>query len=536
MPNYPPGFDPSLKVPGIFFAVVFGGAGTSPGTGQKSILLFGAMIASNLTGASPSFTVTAGTASVGIVYQIISGDQADLLWGKGSELALGCKAVFAAYKAATLYAIATATAGGAVAASMTLTIVASSPTPTSINITIAGRTVQYNAVSSDTATTIAAGICNAILSNPDIPATAQNTLGVVTITHKTPCARGNFVPIRVTLVYGTTTLKVGAGALAGTLNGITATLSGGTTSGGAYLMSGGSGAETIATALAAVASTPYDRYVSAYLDTTTADAIVTQLTNMAAITTGLRQQAVVPNVDTYANFVTFTTGRNAPRLGVAWHYNADALPIEVAAWVATIRLFGDSQLGGAVTGEAADPAANLNGAMTGLPVQDAVADRPTPTVINNALNNGGTVLAPVSVRSPYTMIVSSITSRSLSGGLPNYSVYKTKIVTTEDWVAGDISQQSAQNYPGYKAAPDPANGAPIDIPKVVTPLAYKAFVQALLKTYEKDGKLINVDANLPLLSVTQDTTTPGGLGRFLVYIPGSVIPDFDQVAATLAQV
>lgn len=611
MPNYPPGFPLSQKTPGFFFAVVFGGAGTSPGTAPKTLLLFGAMIPSNITGASPSFTVTAGTASVGLVYQIISGDNSDTLFGKGSELSLGCKAGFAAYKAATIFAIATSTAGGATAATAVITCFVSSQTATSINVTIAGRTVQYNAVATDTATTLASNIATAINNNADIPATAQNSAGVLTITAKVPCARHNFIPVRITLVSGVNTVKVTAGAEAGTLNGITLGLSsntqttttgiqalptatinvtssasfnagGGTAiivtsngpqrvtytgtgagtltgcaggtgntsnggavlsvslSGGAVLMSGGTGAETIATTLAVVAASLYDRYVSGYVDSTNTTSIATQLTNMAAITTGLRQQAIVPSVDTYANAVTFATGQNQSRMAVAWHYNADALPIELAAWAATDRLAGDSQSGGNVIGEFTDPAANLNGAVTLIPLQDAVVDRATPTVIENALNNGLTVFGPTSVKPGFTAIVSSITSRSLSGGLPNYSVYKTKIVTSLDFVAGDIQAQCTQQYPGYKLAPDPVTSSgvavPIEIPKTTTPLTVKGFIQGLLKTYEKNGVLINVDANLPLLSVVQDTTTPGGLGRLVVNIPGSVIPDFDQIAGTTQQV
>jgi phage tail sheath gpL-like len=536
MPAYPPGFPLSQKTPGIYFAVVLGGAGTSPGTAQKTILIYGSMITANITGAGPSFTVVKGSASVLLVYGPI-GDKttADNLFGRGSELSLGIQAALSAAKAATIYAIATTAAGAA--ATMTLTMLASSPTATSINVFGAGRMVQYNAVSTDTATTVALGIATAVINNPDLPFTAQNTAGVVTFTHKFLAARGNFTPIRIQLVSGSTSVVATAGSLAAVLNGFTATLSGGTVSGGAYLMSGGTGTESVASALAITIASLFDRQVFAYIDTTNAALLVTQLNSMAAVTTDLWQQGIVPSVDTIGNATTLAVAQNASRLQLAWEYNAECVPVEIAATVAAVRLFGDSQFGGGVFGEVTDPAANLNGAIMGtIPIAYAVGDRPTAANIETALNNGITPLAPAGARPGFAQMVASITTRSLDGSsAPNYAVYKTKVVTVSDFVAYDSRVQLTSRLSGQKLAPDNADASSTKLANTTTPNTVRQAEYSLLKGYEGAAIIINVDANAPLLTCVQDTSAPGGLGRLIMNIPSSVIPDMDQIAGTIQQ-
>lgn len=608
--SLPAGFPASTKTPGVFFTVQLGGAGTSPGTSQKTILIYGSMIEVAITGATPSFTVAVGTASRLVVYGPI-GDKttADNYFGRGSELSLGVQSVLACAKAATIYAIATHAAG--TAATTVITCSVSTPTPTSVNVIGAGRQVQYNTTSAETATTLATGIATQIINNPDLPFTAQFSAGVVTITHKFLAARSNFTPVRVQMVSGSTSVVLTASALAGVLNGVTIYLSsstattilvasngqvlpqatinitsntgfssagqavvvtsagpqtvlytgntattltgctGGTgtmstggavawanTSGGANLFNGGTGAESVAPALAVVAAALYDRQAFAYIDTTNAALLVTQLNNAAAITTGNWQQGIVPSVDTYANMVTLATTQNAPRLQIPWLYNSEYTPVEISSAIAAVRLFGDSQFGGGVTGELNDPASNLNGAIIGnIPTAFAVADRPTASNIENALNNGGTPLAPSGARPGFCVMVASITSRSLDAqSAPNFSVYKTKIVTGCDFVAFDMRQFLQGQYPGFKLSPDSTDGSPPKLPLTTTPNTVKAASYGRLKGYEGNAILINVDANAPLLTCVQDTSAAGGLGRLVMNIPASIIPDLDQVPGTVQQV
>ena len=91
----------------------------------------------------------------------------------------------------------------------------------------------------------------------------------------------------------------------------------------------------------------------------------------------------------YATAVTLATGRNKSRLQIVWHYNSRIPPWVVAAQVGAARLIGDSAAGGRLVGEATDPAANLDGLeLVSVTAQNTVADQPTATEIEGALNNG----------------------------------------------------------------------------------------------------------------------------------------------------
>ena len=55
------GLSASRKTPGIYLAVILGGAGTSSGDAPKTILLQGNFLATAISAASPALSVAAGT-------------------------------------------------------------------------------------------------------------------------------------------------------------------------------------------------------------------------------------------------------------------------------------------------------------------------------------------------------------------------------------------------------------------------------------------------------------------------------------------
>ena len=57
------GVPASRKTPGVNFNVVIGGPGTSAGAAPEKVILLGNAILSALSGASPSYSLAAGTAS-----------------------------------------------------------------------------------------------------------------------------------------------------------------------------------------------------------------------------------------------------------------------------------------------------------------------------------------------------------------------------------------------------------------------------------------------------------------------------------------
>jgi phage tail sheath gpL-like len=534
------GFASSTKTPRMYFAVVLGGPGTSAGVAQKTIILYGTMNDSGLSGATPNFTTAAGTATVANVYLVTDSDTAATLFGMGSELHQMVKFVFAQSKLATLYCIPVTEPVG-VRATVVLTVSVSSQTAMDFNLFFGGQMITASADSDDTATDLATKIASAVVAKTDLPCTAQYAAGVITFRYKHYGTRGNLLPIRVEMKSSGQTVTLRGGALTATVNGVTATLSGGTAVGNNYMFSLGTGSDDITNALAVTVSGLYDRHVLAQIDTSGASSngrlLASQLDSMAAVGTGIWQQGVMASVDTYANAVTAAaTNLNKSRMQMVWHYNGEGMPGWIAAQVATARLFGDGVCGGNTIGEATDPATNLNGCMLASTVQQAhPADRPTGQEIENALNNGLTVLAPTPANPGFVGIVASITTRCLDASSPpqpNFAVWKTKVVTVSDFVAYDIRSDLASTYAGFKLRPNTSDGSPIKIARTATPLDVKGRIITKLKQYEENGILMNVDDHIEEVAVMLDPAWPS---RVLADIPEVPISDFDQVAGNIRQ-
>lgn len=534
MPIQVSGFPTSQRTPKIYLAVVLGGSGASAASAPQKILLFANIIESDITGAGPSFTITKGNATLATPVQLFGTDDAIARGGRGSEAHLGAAAVFRQYPTANLYLVPVASTG--TRATATVTVTNSATAAGTVVVYINGRpSAVANVSSGDTQNTIASAIATAILQNPDLPVTAQVAVNVVTVSAKNTGLRGNQIAIRVVLQTGTSTLVCNAGALSQTLFGTTVALGGGTAVGNVYKLSGATGQDDITNALAAVVSQRYHRQVLAQIDQTNINRLRDQLNTMQAVTTQILQQGICASVDTYANSVTLATAVNSPRIQIGWHYNADALPVEIAAQLATARLYGDAVTGGQTVGESSDPAANLNGLqLASILEQIAPADRPTATQIENALLNGLTVIEPSPANPGYTRVVASITSRFLDAqSQPNYSIWKTKVVTVADYVADDLRSDLANAYAGFKLSADLPGNPPPKQSKVTTPKIVRGRIFGKLKAYEEAAILTNVDGLEPLLQVTQDAANKG---RLLAEIPESEIPDFDQLAGNVRQV
>lgn len=526
------GVPPSRKTPGINFNVVLGGAGTSAGSAPKKIALLGNYLASAITGASPALSVAAGTATAATPTFIASPDDAATLYGYGSEVHRMAVAVFAQHPAATVYGVGVADAGGT-AATGVMTFATNANAGFTIRLRMCGEVIDIPVASGDTPTVIAAAICDAINDAPSLPFTAQNSSGAATITAKHTGPRGNTLVVDAYFVSSTgaeTRITTSSTTSPGATTGVWSSTG---TLGSEITLASGATQDNFANALTGIEPARYDRIVGACIDATNIGRIVTHINTQAGPTVQMLEQAVVGCVDTYANAVTLATGQNAPRLQVAWHH-ASVLPAgDVAAQAAAARLFGDSSAGGSLPGEADDPAANLDGMqLATVLMQRVLADQPTATEIENALNNGLTPIGASGSRPGYGALVRSITSRSLLSATPNYAVLDTSSVTVPDHVADTMRADFATTFAGCKIAADSADGLPPTAARVVTPSIIRARAGQLLQEMENDGILRDVEANLPLLVVEEDSGVPG---RVNCEIPAEVIPGLHLVAGNVRQ-
>jgi phage tail sheath gpL-like len=123
-----------------------------------------------------------GTATHDIAVPIGSQAQADAQFGEGSELARMFKAFFANNFANEVWGLPLAEPTGAAAASGPITITAAPTEAGTIHLYISGDYVPVNVLTTDTPTTIATNIADAINADTSLPVTATAAIGTVTLT------------------------------------------------------------------------------------------------------------------------------------------------------------------------------------------------------------------------------------------------------------------------------------------------------------------------------------------------------------------
>jgi phage tail sheath gpL-like len=174
--------------------------------------------------------ITAGTAVNGTVYQIFVDGDGDTLFGKGSELALMCRAALKAARKAgkspEIYAVSLAEAAG-VKTTKTLTVTGPATQSGNIALRIAGRSISVPVTSGDSATTIATAINTAIgqlAATGVLPGTAGVASAVVTFTYATQGVNGEDLKIAVDAMPTGVGVAVAAGVTGTGAYDITATL------------------------------------------------------------------------------------------------------------------------------------------------------------------------------------------------------------------------------------------------------------------------------------------------------------------------
>jgi phage tail sheath gpL-like len=535
----------SARMPQVRASIVFGSSGTAPGAAPARVLVIGSRVPTAITAtvntasdASTDYTVAAGLAAYDRATRVTSPDDAATQAGRGSELHLGAVAAFAQYRGAEVWVAPVTPGSGATAASATITPTVSGLAAGTLRVTVMGESVEFGISSSDTVSTIGRKIAQAINEQRDWPVTATNTwsTGAVVVTAKWAGPRGNAITLRLALVASNATTEV-TDTTARTAFGLTITLSGGAADGGVYRLASGATDDSLAALLTAIAAQKFERIAFAGYrsgGSTTA--------NLARITTAITaqsddamydQQAVFGSVESPGNSITAAQGNNRERAQYVEHTGGDDLPLVIAAQVATARLFGDGSLGGTIEGEAARPAGNLNDLeLATLRAPRDPADLLDPTEAEAALAAGVTPLRLSPTRPGRMALVSSITCRCLSGGVPDYAVYKTKEVTVADYARVYVVADLARTFRGFNLVNDDASGEPPLVARTASPSMVKNRIYGLLKDLERRGVLTEVDARAGEISVTRNVVNP----RRLDFTFPTIAPsDFDIADGVIYQ-
>ena len=173
------------------FATEFGGS-MSPKAG--------AMPWKNLIIGQPLSSVMSENGSLTL---ITSDEQADALFGYGSQLALMIKAFRKNTKSSELWAlpIADDSTSDAATGTLTFTVAGSDVTPKlavggTVRLMISGQSCPVNVSAGDSATDVATKVVAAITAKTNLPVTATASSGVVTLTAKNKGSCGNGLDVR----------------------------------------------------------------------------------------------------------------------------------------------------------------------------------------------------------------------------------------------------------------------------------------------------------------------------------------------------
>ncbi len=468
------GVDASNPIPGIYAEVRFAQGETAGDLSTKRVLIMAPKTSAG--------SITVDTQVVGPL-----SDEADFITyaGVGSPAHRMGAAFLADCKNVEVYLICPTAATGAAGVDIFTFTFSSGAAPSKAGVasaTICGVLCSYAYTTSDTLTSIAAGITLAINNQTSLPVTATSAVGVVTLTTKIHGEEFNTIRYRPEVSTGT--LLVVAP---------TADTQLGLSGGGAAVSPDGTVSYTAALAtivgrkfdyILPFTSCSYDASGVALPGTAVGlDAILDQVITQAEPSTGFRQQVFVGSNMTPADAVTLAISSSMNRAR-ARLINQEQGPEESYVNVARVGA-------NLVKYELSDASYNFDGfgqkqgqtLRVNRPYNDAAI--PTTTEIRSMLNNGVTPLAVAPNGQVY--IVRSVTSYSVSSGvIKDYRARDSIVVTVGDKFTNDLVAKLAA-APWTKITSDPAAGGKQPAAEFATPSRVKALCEQLVSDYVDAG-------------------------------------------------
>lgn len=472
------GFPTSNPIPGDYVEVSFGQGEQAGDLTTKKVLIIAPKTSAG--------TITADTAVEG---PVMDENTAITLGGAGSPLHRMVMAFLSICKTAPVYVLApTASAGTSATATVT---VATTPTGVGVaSIFVCCEETSYAFTSSDTVTTIAAGLVAAFNAKTYMPCTAANVSGVITLTAKLPGPEFNTLRVRAKITSGVATT-------------ITPTAS--------TAFSGGATATSHTTALATILASKYDYIVAFTNDTTQLTAIGTQLTTQALPTNGIRQQCIAAHSTTPAASVTLAQALNNPLISLCNQRAAEEEHYVIAAKVAAVRYLNEV------------PFAAFNydfyGTKTGniFPIKRPFSDADlfNQTELQTMLNGGVTPIQGATTGQAY--IVRAITTKCLNGAQPDYRTRDVHRVTVAFKYADlALIGIAAANY--QQCSDELPDGQPEPPAIVATPKRVKARLEQVLFNMRDDG-LVDPSKIPTMIAGLQVGLDPGNSARMNIRTP-----------------
>lgn len=470
-----------FRVPGAYAEILFAQGPASAATGAREVVFVMPMLSTGVW--------TANT-----LYKVNDSLVAETGSGSGSPLHRAIRKFLKHNKDAKVWAVPVAeTVTGSPAAATATVTWATAPTGTgSTTVTICGEDYSYSFKSTDTVTTIATAVRDAVNAASWLPVTASIIAGVLTLTAKLKGASQGTATLpviryRATISSGITTTVAVSGAFLGT---VVAGADGTTTE-----------AAQTATALAVLDAVRKYYIVSSAYDATTLGNLKTHISNKSEPRRGLRSRGIAAYVGTAANGATVATGRNYERLEIYSQENSEHDCAELAGAMAAV----------VQKAEGTDVTANMSGTRLSdivLPCFDA-ADRPTDTEQNDAINDG---LSPIATDELGAFLVMHVNTRSKNsaGTQDDFRATEAHRVSGADAFVDNLLANWSLNFSQKKFKDDELladgkfNPNQPQIFKVVRPSTIGPFIKRLMDDFDALGHLQDVAASKASLRVLKN--------------------------------
>jgi len=464
------GVPETYRVPGAYVQILFGQGPSSSKVGVREACLVMPILS---TGSYTSATLY----EVDSELDVINGA------GNGSPLHIGARRFLRANQDSKLWVlpVAETTAGSPIQGTFAVTFTNDPNASGEATVYVSGEASTYSYTSSDTVTTIAAGLKAIINAKTHLAVTADNAAGVLTLTAKLKgVSQNNAINVRSTISTGTNTTVSADGEIGDTVAGV----DGSTTE-----------AAQLATALAAVTATQlYYLAISAH-DTTSVTNLVTHVTAKEAPKIGLRCVGISASRDTLANVTTQANTENYARHQIVWQEDSDDHPASIAANMAAVR----------AKHENTDAAFNFAGYGESdwlVPAAIDTADWPTGDEQSEAINDGVTPIASTQGGSSYIVMSVNTRSKNSAGTVDDFRATETHRVSVADFIAEAVVSLWNGNHQGKKFADDEtlADGTvnPNQTLKrgVLRPSQWKKELASELRSYSIEGKRTTLLQNI----------------------------------------
>lgn len=456
----------NLRVP-LFYAEVDASQASYFSQIQKTLLI-GQMLSS-------------GTAAANVPVICARTDEAKVLFGVGSQLAR----MHAAYRAndafAEVWCLPLAEPGAGVSATGTISLTGPASAAGTLTTYIAGQKVEIAVASGDTATAIGAALATAIGAATELPVTAAADTGVVTLTSKWKGLTGN--DITVFHNYG------------GSIEGEALPAGVGST---IVAMASGTAAPVLTTAITNMGDDPYDFIVTPFTDSTSLNALRTEMNDTSGRWSYLRQiyghvfSALRGSLGTCT---TFGAARNDQHATVA------AVEVDIMQPIWEYAAAYASRCAQFLMVDPARP--TQTGILYGITPARA-GKRFLITERQSLLNNG---MATSNLAGGYQRVERSITTyQKNASGFADTSYLDLETMYTTMYVLRFLAQAITTKYGRHKLANDGTRfgaGQAIVTPKVIRSELTAAYAQM-----ELSGIVENSQAFGAALIVERDDTNP----------------------------